>query len=92
MYKPLSIIFAFLHFLSFSTLSNAQVQVFDNTKVDSLRFIETRNKINNLPNSMFEKRIFKEGNKDLPYRLLFPKNYNKGKNIQLFLRFIILQE
>lgn len=87
MYKQLNIIFTFFQILLFSNQSNAQIQVFDDTKVDCLTFIETRNKINKLPNSIFEKRIFKEGNKELPYRLLFPKNYDKRKKYPVIITF-----
>ncbi|WP_353103008.1 hypothetical protein [Myroides odoratus] len=35
----------------------------DNTMVDSLTFSKTRNEINELPNAMFEKHIFKAAEK-----------------------------
>ena len=62
-----------------SVSTYAQTRIFDKTLVDSLTFTNTRNQINELTNSMFEKYTFKKSNNELPYRLLLPKNFNKEK-------------
>lgn len=77
-----------IFFISFfSTFCKSQTQLFDNSKVDSLTFVKTRSIINELPNSAFEKHIYKLGNKELPFRLLLPKNYDKSKKYPLILTF-----
>ena len=80
-------IYIFFFLFSISTLAQAQIQGFYKTKVDSLTFMETRHTIDNLPNSTFEKRKYKENEKELPYRLLFPKNYDKDKKYPVILTF-----
>lgn len=87
MYKESIRIFSFFFIFTISYFPKAQVQIFDDTKIDSLTFIETRNVINNLSNSFFEKKIYSEGEKEIPYRLLFPKNYDKNKKYPLILTF-----
>ncbi|RXF67663.1 alpha/beta fold hydrolase [Arcticibacter tournemirensis] len=77
MYNHKTRILIVLWVLAISVSSNAQIHIFDNLKVDSLGFTNSRNEINNLPNTLFEKHVFRQANKELPYRLLLPKNYNK---------------
>lgn len=45
-----------IFFIIISITSNAQVQIYDDTDVDNLTFANTRNVINNLPNSSFKNR------------------------------------
>ena len=72
-----TIIFTVIFTFLICVFSHAQTHNVDNKFVDSLTFTKTRNEINDLPNSMFEKHNFKEY--ELPYRLLLPKNFNKQK-------------
>lgn len=79
MQNPKTRIFTFIFTSLISVFSYAQTHSVDNTFVDSLTFTKTRNEINDLPNSMFEKHNFKETENELPYRLVLPKNFNKQK-------------
>lgn len=74
-------------FLVLKMPSYAQNHIRDNTTIDSLRFAETRNKINMLDNSSFEKHLFQDNGKKLPYRILLPKGYEKTKKYPLVLTF-----
>lgn len=76
-----------LSFLYTGDFTKAQIQIFDSIKVDSLTFANTRNEINKIPNDNFKKFIFKDSSGTLPYRLLFPKNYNKRKKYPLVIVF-----
>ncbi len=69
------------------SFAKAQIQIFDSIKVDSLTFANTRNEINKIPNDNFKKFIFRDHSGILPYRLLFPKNYNKNKKYPLIIVF-----
>lgn len=89
-YNPIFRKIRLLFILIFSLISihlNAQTQIIDSTKVDSLTFTETRNKINLLPNDIFEKHVFTKNEKQLPYRLLLPNNYDKTKDYPLIIAF-----
>lgn len=77
----------FLLFLTTAISCIAQSQNFNNTKVDSLTFIETRKTLNNLSTTKFEKRIYKQGEKQLPYRLLLPKNHTSTEKYPLVITF-----
>jgi predicted peptidase len=81
------LILLFLLFLFTTTSCFAQSQNFNNTKIDSLTFSETRKTLNNLATTKFEKRNFKLGEKQLPYRFLLPKNYTSPKKYPLVITF-----
>ncbi|WP_316768830.1 alpha/beta hydrolase-fold protein [Pedobacter frigiditerrae] len=83
-FKPIPL---FLLFIFNTVFCFAQTQNFNNTKVDSLTFLETRKTLNNLPTTKFEKRNFKQGEKQLPYRLLLPKNYTSTEKYPLVITF-----
>lgn len=70
-----------------TSYSIAQIQTSDTTNVDSLTFVETKAVINKISNDKFEKRIYKYGNEELPYRLLLPKNYDVRKKYPLVITF-----
>lgn len=78
-------VFSLIIILFNSTFSYTQTHNFDNTRVDSLTFLKTRQQIESLPNSMFKKHSFIQANKELPYRLLLPKNFNKQKKYPLII-------
>ena len=82
--KPIPL---FLLFIFNTIFCFAQTQNFNNTKVDSLTFLETRKTLNNLPTTKFEKRIYKQDGKQLPYRLLLPKNYTSTEIYPLVITF-----
>ncbi|MEJ5056543.1 carboxylesterase family protein [Sphingobacterium sp. MYb382] len=63
--------------------AKGQTHFVDKTVVDSLSFAQVRSVINVLPTDLFEKHIYKQGDKELPYRLLLPKNYKKGEKYPL---------
>lgn len=67
--------------------SQAQTHIFDQTSVDSTRFLETRNIINKLPVTGFQKRVFTNGGTNIPYRLLLPKNFTITKKYPLVITF-----
>ena len=85
MYRSAKLISTILFSLGITYTSQAQTLTFDDRTVDSLTFVQTRNVINTLPNSMFQKKVYTEGDKQLPYRLLLPKDYDQGKKYPLIL-------
>jgi len=87
MYKKIKSTILLTLTFAISSLSNAQIKILDNTKVDSLTFVNTRSEINKLSNDIFEKHIFKSNEKELPYRLLLPKNYDKNKKYPVVINF-----
>lgn len=86
-YKKIIISLIVLLFISTPGFSKAQVHLSDNIKIDSITFVETRNTINQLPTDNFKKFVYKNNSKELPYRLLFPKNYDKNKKYPLVVAF-----
>ncbi|MFC3562616.1 carboxylesterase family protein [Pedobacter jamesrossensis] len=70
-----------------TSIAIAQIRTSDNLKVDSLTFINARATLNKISNDNFEKRIYKQDNQELPYRLLLPKNYDKSKKYPLVITF-----
>lgn len=86
MYKKIRTIITFFLFIT-SFISHAQTQLFDNVKIDSLTFVKNRNSINNLSNDFFEKHVYKKDEKEIPYRLLLPQNYNKQQNYPVIITF-----
>lgn len=70
-----------------TTFAIAQIQTFDHSKVDSLTFVETKAIINKISNDKFEKRIYKQNSEELPYRLLWPKNYDIRKKYPVVITF-----
>lgn len=81
------LLFLLLLFLFTTTFCFAQTQNYNNTKVDSLTFFETRKTLNNLSTTKFEKQIYKQDTKQLPYRWLLPKNYTSTKKYPLVITF-----
>lgn len=67
--------------------SFAQNQLFNDLKVDSLTFVQTRATLNNLSTDRFKKQVYEHNGKQLPYRVLLPKNYDKQKKYPLVLTF-----
>jgi len=86
MYQNIRILVSLIFFF-ISLKISAQICLFDNTKVDSITFLGTRNIINKLPNDLFEKHIYTKDKKSLPYRLLKPKNYDKSKDYPVVITF-----
>lgn len=68
-------------------ISFAQNQFFNDLEVDSLTFVKTRATLNGLATNKFEKQVYKHNQKELPYRILLPKNYDKQKKYPLVLTF-----
>lgn len=66
-----------------ANFSSAQTQNRNDIKIDSLTFVQTRAILNNLPTDKFQKRIYKRDNKELPYRLLLPKDYKSNEKYPL---------
>lgn len=64
---------------------SAQRQFSSDITIDSITFSQTRAKIVELPNAAFEKHVFEQQGKKLPYRLLLPKNYRSHKKYPLVL-------
>ena len=87
MHKHLKNLIIFFAFGINSSFAVAQIQTFDHLQVDSLTFVETKAIINKIPNDKFEKRIYKHNNTELPYRLLFPKNYDIKKKYPVVITF-----
>jgi len=67
--------------------SKAQTQLFDSLEVDSLNFVETRANINKKSSDNFLKNVYQQNEKELPYRLLLPKNYNTAQKYPLVITF-----
>lgn len=67
--------------------SKAQTQRFDSLEVDSLTFVATRANINKKSSDNFLKNVYKQNEKELPYRLLLPKNYNTAQKYPLVITF-----
>ena len=65
----------------------AQNQIFNSLEIDSLTFVQTRATINSLATNKFEKQVYKQDEKELPYRILLPKDYDKQKKYPLVLTF-----
>jgi len=86
-FKQILFTLTVLLFLHIEGFAKAQIQIYDNIRVDSLIFTKTRNIINDIPNDDFKKFVFKEHSETLPYRLLFPKNYDKNKKYPLIIVF-----
>ncbi|KMQ68621.1 phospholipase [Chryseobacterium sp. FH2] len=63
--------------------SFAQIQNHNKTMIDSLTFAQTKATLNNLSTDKFLRRIYTRGNKELPYRLLLPKDYKSSKKYPL---------
>jgi len=70
-----------------TSFASAQVQILDSTQVDSLTFKATREVLNKLPTDKFQKQVFLQAGKQLPYRLLIPKNYTENKKYPLVITF-----
>jgi len=87
MHKHLKNLIIFSALCFNTSFAIAQIQTFDHLKVDSLTFAETKAVINKIPNDKFEKRIYKHNNTELPYRLLFPKNYDIKKKYPVVITF-----
>jgi predicted peptidase len=68
-------------------VSFAQNQLFNDLKVDSLTFVQTRAALNNLSTDQFKKQVYEHNGKQLPYRVLLPKNYEKQKKYPLVFTF-----
>lgn len=67
--------------------SFAQTQIDNPLEIDSLTAAQTRAKMNQLPTDQFQKRVYKQEKKELPYRLLLPKNYDQNKKYPLVITF-----
>lgn len=78
-------IFLFLSLLT--TFSFAQTQNYSPIKIDSLSAAQTRTKLNQLPTDQFQKRVYKQDKKELPYRILLPRGYDKNKKYPLVITF-----
>lgn len=63
--------------------ASAQTQNFKDTKIDSITFVQTKAKLNNLPTDQFKKQIYKQKESQLPFRFLLPKNFNRAKKYPL---------
>lgn len=87
MKKQIRCAVAMLCALLTSNFSNAQTQRFDSVKVDSVAFTKVRAIMNKMPNDNFLKRSYKLNGKEIPYRLLLPKNYNPAKKYPLVITF-----
>jgi len=87
MHKRLLLILSILLVATTPASSIAQIHLFDSTKVDSSTFVKTRQIINAIPTDNFQKFIYKRNDKELPYRLLLPKNYNKALEYPLVITF-----
>lgn len=74
--------------LSFTVrFSFAQTQTYSSVKIDSLTAAQVKAILNQLPTDPFQKRIYQQQGKALPYRLLLPKNYDKNKKYPLVISF-----
>ena len=73
--------------LMIGNASKAQTQLFDSLEVDSLNFVETRANINKKSSDNFLKNVYQQKEKELPYRLLLPKNYNTAQKYPLVITF-----
>ena len=78
---------AILALLLLTNISFAQHQILNDLTVDSLTFVQTRAIVNQLTTNRFEKKSYKQGKKELPYRILLPKNYDQRKKYPLILTF-----
>lgn len=74
-------------FLSTAQFSFAQTQNSDPIKIDSLTAAQIRTKLNQISVDQFQKRVYQQKGKELPYRLLLPKNYDKNKKYPLVITF-----
>ncbi|OCW72609.1 carboxylesterase family protein [Elizabethkingia anophelis] len=64
-----------------------QTHLYNNTKVDSLTFINTRKALNNLSTGNYKKMVFSYKDKELPYRFLQPQNVDGKKKYPLIITF-----
>ncbi|MFC7348233.1 prolyl oligopeptidase family serine peptidase [Chryseobacterium zhengzhouense] len=87
MYKKFTSLLLFLFLINLSGFLKAQIHTFDQIKIDSTIFTQTRNAINKIPTDQFKKFVYKNSSKELPYRLLFPKNYDKNKKYPIIIAF-----
>ncbi|GAA4177882.1 MULTISPECIES: alpha/beta fold hydrolase [Sphingobacterium] len=67
--------------------SQAQTHIINQTSIDSARFSQTRNILNNLSVNGFEKKVFTNGNVNIPYRFLLPKGFDLSKKYPLVITF-----
>jgi hypothetical protein len=81
-------------FLYLSTLGImwGQTHLYNNTKVDSITFVNTRKALNNLSTDNYQKKVFSYKDKELPYRFLLPQNVDNKRNTLWLLHFIIHPE
>jgi predicted peptidase len=66
-----------------ANFSFAQTQNRCMVKIDSARAAQTRAILNNLPADKFEKRTYRQGSRELPYRFLLPENDKQGTKYPL---------
>ncbi|TYO93058.1 phospholipase/carboxylesterase [Elizabethkingia miricola] len=76
-------------FLYLSTLGImwGQTHLYNNTKVDSITFVNTRKALNNLSIDNYQKKVFSYKDKELPYRFLLPQNVDNKKKYPLVITF-----
>ncbi|MDF2850992.1 MAG: phospholipase [Sphingobacterium multivorum] len=82
-------------FLQFGILLNlitcnfcfAQKHKYDNRRIDSATFVETRTILSQLSTDQYEKRIFTNEFVTIPYRLLLPKNFNSKRKYPVVITF-----
>tara|TARA_R110000868_G_scaffold198094_1_gene444390 strand:+ start:615 stop:1454 length:840 start_codon:yes stop_codon:yes gene_type:complete len=65
----------------------AQKKEFRETIVDSLTFVNNRNKVNNLNTDFYIKKTFTKKNIQIPYRLLKPKKNSSDQKYPLIITF-----
>lgn len=76
--------FIFSIFLILASINaSAQTVVTDNTQIDSLRFVETRKNLNELPTDRYTTGSFSHASIEMPYRLLLPETQIKGTKYPL---------
>ncbi|PUB33760.1 phospholipase/carboxylesterase [Elizabethkingia sp. YR214] len=73
--------------LSTSGIMWGQTHLYNNTKIDSLTFVNTRKALNNLSTENFQKKVFSYKDKELPYRFLIPQNIDNKKKYPLVITF-----
>ncbi|HAY3551292.1 phospholipase [Elizabethkingia meningoseptica] len=65
----------------------AQTHVYNDVKIDSLTFANTRKELANISTEKFLKKVFKNTTTELPYRLLLPQQMDTGKKYPLVITF-----
>jgi predicted peptidase len=65
----------------------AQKHEYDNRRIDSTTFIETRTILSQLRTDKYEKRIFTNEFATIPYRFLIPKDFNSKRKYPVVITF-----